>query len=64
MQYLVNFILPKDFRGRSNLTVQLWWFLLSSFFALFPQLAYLWRIFLLRLFGAKIEYGCHIYPNV
>lgn len=45
---------PKDFRGKSKITVQLWWLVQASLFALSPQFMYGWRRFLLRIFGAKI----------
>jgi len=54
MQTLKNFKLPKNFRGRSGITVQLWWFVQALFFHPSPQIFYGWRRFLLRLFGANI----------
>jgi len=64
MQTLNKFKLPKNFRGRSGLIVQLWWMTDFFFFKLSPQLMYGWRRFLLRLFGAKIGKGVIIRPNV
>ena len=45
---------PKGFRGRSAITVQLWWIVQATLFGLSPQFLYGWRRFLLRSFGAKI----------
>ena len=53
-QDLGSFITPSDFRGRSKLTVQLWWIVQSTLFSWSPQVLYGWRRFLLRCFGAKI----------
>ena len=64
MQQLNKFKLPKNFRGRSALTVQLWWFVQALFFNPSPQIFYKWRVFLLRLFGAKIGKGVVIRPSV
>jgi len=64
MQKLNKFTLPKNFRGRSGLVVQLWWFTDFFLFKLSPQVMYGWRRFLLRLFGAKIGENVIIRPNV
>ncbi|HUA97004.1 MAG TPA: WcaF family extracellular polysaccharide biosynthesis acetyltransferase [Terracidiphilus sp.] len=53
-QDLSRFRMPKDFRGRSPLTVQVWWILQDTLFRMSPQVCYGWRNFLLRLFGARI----------
>jgi putative colanic acid biosynthesis acetyltransferase WcaF len=53
-QRLDTFRLPKNFRGRPAVIVQLWWLIQSTFFAWSPQFMYGWRRFLLRLFGAKV----------
>lgn len=53
-QDLSTFSLPKDFRGKNAFIVLLWWFIQSTLFACSPQPFFKWRIFLLRLFGAKI----------
>lgn len=55
---------PKDFRGRSKITVQLWWLTNALFFKTSPQVFYSWRRILLRLFGAKIGKGVIIRPSV
>jgi len=64
IQILSKFKLPKKFRGRSGLIVQLWWMTDFFFFKLSPQILYGWRRFLLRLFGAKIGKGVIIRPTV
>lgn len=63
-QKLNKFKLPKGFRGRSAITVQLWWIVQSSLFAWSPQFIYSWRNFLLRCFGAKIGSNVIIRPSV
>jgi putative colanic acid biosynthesis acetyltransferase WcaF len=55
---------PQDFRGKSKLIVQLWWFVQFLLFNLSPQVLYGWRRFLLRLFGAKIGKDVLIRPSV
>lgn len=57
-QNLDTYKTPKGFRGRSKLTVQVWWLVQALFFKTSPQFLYGWRRFLLRLFGAKI--GKHV----
>ncbi len=64
MQNLNKFKLPENFRGRSSITVQLWWFIQATLFALSPQFLYGWRRFLLRRFGAKIGKNVIIRPTV
>ncbi|RNL67217.1 WcaF family extracellular polysaccharide biosynthesis acetyltransferase [Zhongshania marina] len=59
-----RFKLPKGFRGRNAVYVQLWWIVQSSFFKCSPQVLYPWRRFLLRLFGAKIGRNVLIRPTV
>ena len=56
-------MLPSNFRGRSGLIVQLWWFTDFCFFKPSPQILYGWRRFLLRLFGAKIGKKVIIRPS-
>lgn len=53
-QNIEKFTMPAGFRGRSAITVQLWWIVQSTLFACSPQFAYKWRNALLRLFGANI----------
>jgi putative colanic acid biosynthesis acetyltransferase WcaF len=62
-QSLTLFKVPIGFRGRSGWFVQLWWIIQAVFFRPSPQILYSWRVFLLRLFGAKIGKGCIIRPS-
>jgi putative colanic acid biosynthesis acetyltransferase WcaF len=62
-QQLDQFQLPQNFRGKSAVTVQLWWLVQSTLFACSPQFMYGWRRFLLRLFGAKIGKNVIIRPT-
>ena len=64
MQSLKLFSLPPGFRGRSVVTVQLWWLIQATLFRCSPQFMYKWRNSLLRLFGAKIGEGVIIRPTV
>ena len=57
-QDLGQFKLPGGFRGRSALVVQIWWFVDACFFRPSPQIAYPFRAWLLRLFGAQV--GRHV----
>lgn len=61
---LNEFTVPKGFRGRSAFFVQLWWLVDAIAFRTSPQFMYGWRVFLLRLFGAKIGDCCVIRPTV
>lgn len=63
-QNLNTFSVPKNFRGKSKITVQLWWLIEKTLFAWSPQFLYSWRRFLLRLFGAKIGRGVLFRPTV
>lgn len=63
VQNLDQYQTPKDFRGRSKITVQLWWIVYAVFFKLSPQVLYGWRRFLLRAFGAKIGKDVIIRPT-
>ena len=63
-QRLDEFTLPPGFRGRTGVTVQLWWLAQALLFAPSPQIMYGWRRFLLRLFGAKIGRNVLIRPSV
>ena len=53
-QDLSLFTVPDSFRGKSKMTVQLWWIVQATLFSWSPQFLYGWRTFLLRLFGAQI----------
>lgn len=63
IQNLKTYKTPKGFRGKSKLTVQLWWFVQSTLFAFSPRFMYGLRRFLLRCFGAKIGKGVIIRPT-
>lgn len=54
MQDLSRFKLQKNFRGRSALAVQIWWVVQATLFRASPQIAYGYRRWLLRCFGAKV----------
>lgn len=60
---LEKFKLPKDFRGKSGIYVQLWWFVYAVFFRTSPQVMYGWRRFILRIFGAKVGKKVIIRPS-
>ncbi|MEX5411155.1 colanic acid biosynthesis acetyltransferase WcaF [Atlantibacter hermannii] len=64
MQELREFSVPKNFRGGHPVKVQLWWAVQKTLFSWSPQIAYRWRAFLLRLFGARIGKGVVIRPSV
>lgn len=63
MQRLDTFKLPSSFRGRSAWICQLWWLTQACLFSTSPQFMYSWRVFLLRLFGAKIGNKVIIRPS-
>lgn len=58
LQRLDQFSVAPGQRGRSAVTVQLWWMVQSSLFRWSPQIAYGFRRWLLRRFGAKV--GRHV----
>ncbi len=62
-QDLARFALPAGFRGRSALTVQVWDIVQATLFRGSPKIAFGWRRFLLRLFGAKIGRDVLIRPS-
>ena len=64
MYELKQFNLPKNFRGRSAIVVQLWRVIYVVFFRNSPQFLYGWRRFILRLFGANIGKKVIIRPSV
>ena len=55
--------IPKGFRGRNIVIVQLWWLIQSIFFSSSPQFMYKWRVWLLKLFGAQIGTNVIIRPT-
>lgn len=63
-QDLKTFRLPAGFRERDALTVQLWWFVQATLFRCSPQIAYGFRAWLLRLFGAQVGVRTVIRPSV
>lgn len=64
VQRLDLFRMPADYRGASPLRLQLWRLVQGSLFRWSPQVAYGWRAFLLRRFGARIGRGVLIRPTV
>lgn len=64
IQALETFRLPKNFRGRSSIFVQFWWFVQAIFFSHSPQFAYGFRRWLLRCFGCHVGIGVIIRPSV
>lgn len=63
VQDLTRFRQPREFRGRSALTVQLWWIVQDTLFRGSPQFMYGFRNALLRLFGAKIGRNVLVRPT-
>jgi putative colanic acid biosynthesis acetyltransferase WcaF len=63
MQDLKSFKMPSNFRGKSALTVQLWWMVDALLFRPSPQIFYGWRNMLLRIFGARIGKKVIIRPS-
>lgn len=64
VQDLASFTVPRGFRGRSALVVQLWYLVQSTLFRWSPQVMYGFRSWLLRCFGAKIGKGVRIRPSM
>ncbi len=64
VQDLARFTLPAGFRGRSGLTVQIWFWVRDTIFLCSPQPLYGWRRWLLRLFGAQVGEGALIRSTV
>jgi putative colanic acid biosynthesis acetyltransferase WcaF len=63
VQDLSSFRLPRNFRGRSAIVVQLWWAVQATAFRCSPQVLYGFRRWLLRLFGARVGKGVRIRPS-
>lgn len=63
-QNLRSFRLPEGFRGRGAIVCQLWWIVQALFFSTSPQFMYGYRVFILRIFGAKIGKAVRIRPSV
>lgn len=53
-----------SFSARNRAGRVLWGIVDTLFFKLSPRPLHHWRAFLLRLFGAKIGKGVHVYPGV
>lgn len=64
VQDLSKFRNPPGFRGASVFKVQLWWIVQASLFRWSPQIAFPFRAFLLRLFGANVGKKTFIRPSV
>lgn len=64
IQDLSSFKLPKGARGRNRFLVQIWYIVNSTLFAFSPQFMNIWRIILLRIFGAKIGKGVIVRSSV
>jgi putative colanic acid biosynthesis acetyltransferase WcaF len=64
IQNLSVFKLPRNFRGRSAIVVQLWWLIQATVFKCSPQAAYGFRRWLLRCFGASVGDKVIIRPSV
>ena len=60
---LAKFTIPAGFRGKSALTVQLWWLVQAIFIRLSPQPFYRWRAFWWKAFGAKVGARVKIRPS-
>ena len=63
-QRLDTFKLPAGWRGRSAAFVQLWWIVQALLIHPSPQVAYGWRRWILRLFGARVGSNVLIRPSV
>lgn len=62
-QDLSRFSVSPGFRGRSGLVVMLWQVVQATAFGLSPQPCYVWRRWILRLFGAKVGSGVLVRPT-
>lgn len=62
-QNLHTYKTPSGFRGRSRITVQLWWIVYGLLFKPSPQFMYGWRRYLLRSFGATIGNNVILRPS-
>ena len=49
--------------SRKELILRVFWGIGKVFFKYSPRICFSWRVFLLRLFGAKIGHSVHIYPS-
>jgi putative colanic acid biosynthesis acetyltransferase WcaF len=62
-QDLARFRVEPEFRGRSVFAIQIWRIVQCSIFRCSPRKANTWRVFLLRIFGAKIGKRVLIRPS-
>lgn len=63
-QDLSKFVMPEGVRGRPAWYCQLWWLIESLVVAPSPQIAFSWRAWWCRLFGAQLGKGVRIRPGV
>jgi putative colanic acid biosynthesis acetyltransferase WcaF len=63
-QDLSQFTLPEDYRGRPAWFCQLWWLIESLIVAPSPQVAFAWRAWWWRRFGARLGKNVRIRPGV
>jgi putative colanic acid biosynthesis acetyltransferase WcaF len=64
LQNLAAFALPQGFRGRPAWFCQLWWLVESLLVLPSPQMAFGWRAWWWRRFGAQLGTGVRIRPGV
>ena len=62
-QNIKDFKVPKGFRGKSIITVQLWFIINATLFRFSPRIVNKWRKFLLIIFGAKVGTNVLIRPS-
>ncbi|MBR2658026.1 MAG: acetyltransferase [Loktanella sp.] len=53
----------RNWSGKAQVA-RICWALCQPFFRLSPRPLWFWRVWLLRLFGAQIGQGVHVYPSV
>ena len=53
-----------SFSLTNRLLRALWGVVYLTFFRISPRPFHAWRAFILRMFGAKLGIGCHVYPGV
>jgi len=53
-----------SFSVKNRIGRMIWMIVYAVFFRYSPRPAHAWRSFLLRLFGARVGKGAHIYPGV
>lgn len=64
MKYNVNTYEGPSFSLKNRILRLIWNFLHIIFFRYTPNCMHKWRVFLLRLFGARIGKKVHVYPQV